>query len=158
MPKYSKKDVQESLKSLRNKLKPGDEVITILRHVSSTGMARDISLFIVHNGQMEGITYDVSRVLGYALKDSHGSNAIRVTGCDMDMGFSTVYNLSRVLFPDGFGVAGEGLGKFQGKTIRPVNKAEAQKFAGKVAKFSGRNRDESGWDDDGGYALKQRWL
>jgi len=52
-----------------------------------------------------------------------------VGGCGMDMGFSLVYSLSRRLFPKGFKVDG-----------------------------TGRNGDTSGWDDDGGYALKQRWL
>lgn len=54
---------------------------------------------------------------------------VRVGGCGMDMGFALVYSLSRTLFPDGFKVEGRG-----------------------------RNGDMSGWDKDGGYALKQSWL
>ena|ERR1035437_1828097 len=50
-------------------------------------------------------------------------------GCGMDMGFHLVYNLGRTLFPEGFKVEGRG-----------------------------RNGDASGWDKDGGYALKQRWI
>lgn len=56
-------------------------------------------------------------------------NCAKVDGCGMDMGFALVYDLSRVLFPTGF------------KAPKP-----------------GRNGDMSGWDKDGGYALKQEWL
>jgi hypothetical protein len=52
-----------------------------------------------------------------------------VSGCGMDMGFAVVYELSRTLFPDGFKVEGRG-----------------------------RNGDTSGWDKDGGYAIKSSWL
>jgi hypothetical protein len=54
----------------------------------------------------------------------------KASGCGMDMGFHLVYNLGRQLFPKGF----------------------------KVAKDRGRNGDTSGWDNDGGYALKCKWL
>jgi hypothetical protein len=57
------------------------------------------------------------------------NGGIKVGGCGMDMGFHIVYNLSYCLFPEGFKV--EGIG---------------------------RNGDTSGWDTDGGYALKHRWL
>jgi len=53
----------------------------------------------------------------------------RVTGCGMDMAFWATYNVGRYLFPDGFKVDGKG-----------------------------RNGDTSGWDRDGGYALKSRIL
>jgi len=54
---------------------------------------------------------------------------LKVSGCGMDMGFHVVYNLGRTLFPEGFQVEGRG-----------------------------RNGDTSGFDRDGGYALKHSWL
>ena len=54
---------------------------------------------------------------------------VNVGGCGMDMGFELVYTLSQYLFPEGFKVEGRG-----------------------------RNGDMSGWDKDGGYALKHRWF
>lgn len=57
------------------------------------------------------------------------NGGVKVQGCGMDMGFHIVYDLSHHLFPEGFKVEG-----------------------------TGRNGDKSGWDNDGGYALKQRWL
>lgn len=56
-------------------------------------------------------------------------NGLVIGGCGMDMGFEAVYQLGRALFPKGFKVKGVG-----------------------------RNGDKSGWDKDGGYALKQQWL
>lgn len=58
----------------------------------------------------------------------HG-NGLVVGGCGMDMGFHVVYEIGRALFPKGFKVKGRG-----------------------------RNGDTSGWDEDGGYALKSTWL
>lgn len=55
--------------------------------------------------------------------------ALKVGGCGMDMGFHAVYCLSSRLFPEGFAVEG-----------------------------TGRNGDMSGWDKDGGYALRHEWL
>jgi len=60
---------------------------------------------------------------------SRTHEGVKVGGCGMDMGFALVYELSRTLFREGFKVEGRG-----------------------------RNGDTSGWDKDGGYALKQRWL
>jgi len=56
-------------------------------------------------------------------------DGVKISGCGMDMGFEIVYQLGRKLFPKGFKVDGRG-----------------------------RNGDTSGWDKDGGYALKQQWL
>lgn len=75
----------------------GDEkpvVSTILRHVSASGMSRDISLYY----KDINITYSVAMALGDKVKSSHGFNAIRVQGCGMDMGFHLVYSLSCVLY------------------------------------------------------------
>ena len=73
---------------------PKPTVKTILRHVSASGMSRDIST--IYKG--ENITPRVARALGEPLKDKHGSRVIRMGGCGMDMGFSLVYNLSCVLY------------------------------------------------------------
>lgn len=146
---------------LRSMLKPGDEVVTVLRRRSASGMSRCISLYIVRNGQIQAISFLAARALGYRLKEVDGSNAVHVTGCGMDMGFHLVYSLSRVLFPDGFGVEGT---KTDNRRMRKTVTFRAKTFAGAAklrksgVRFFGRNGDQSGWDNDGGYALKHRWL
>jgi len=78
-------------------------VYTVLRHVSSSGMSRDISLFTMHEGQILNITWYASRASSVcsSLKERNGFNVIRVGGCGMDMGFHAVYSLSCSLYcPD----------------------------------------------------------
>jgi hypothetical protein len=73
-------------------------VYTVLRHVSQSGMSRDISLKTVENGELRDITYTVAIALGEKPKDKNGQRVIRVNGCGMDMGFHLVYSLSSVLY------------------------------------------------------------
>lgn len=151
----AKRDL-EAVARLRQWLKPGDTVYTILRHVSSSGMSRDISLVYIKPRAKAGqsifdLDYNAQMALGWPAAKRAG---IRVGGCGMDMGFHTVYTLSSILFPDGFGILGEK----DGKKKRPKTKTEAAKMAKDGWKFYGRNGDKSGWDTSGGYALDQRWL
>jgi len=103
------------------------QVYTVLRGVSRSSMTRWLDLFVIIKNEPYRITYSVANILDW--KYSRKREAIIVNGCGMDMGFHTVYSLSRVLYPKGFKVNGIG-----------------------------RNGDTSGWDKDGGYKLKQRWL
>jgi len=127
--KLTEKD--EALNSLRSMLKPGDKIYTILRHVSNSGMSRRISCFII-KGKDAGpycIDWHIEKLGLYNRHKKH--EGLVVGGCGMDMGFAVVYNLSSKLFPKGF----------------------------KLAKGQyGRNGDKSGYDNNGGYALKQVWL
>ena len=83
---------------LTHYLNEGDTVYTVLRSVSSSGMSRTISLKVAKEGKILDLTYYASIVLDWPLVEVNGSRALRVGGCGMDMGFHTVYTLSRVLF------------------------------------------------------------
>lgn len=164
MTKETKADREErenSLSILREALKPGDTVYTVLRHVSRSGMLREISVLIpaidpaTGKPELREDTYSASRVLRWNV-GKHGG--IRVDGCGMDMGFHLVYCLSYHLFPHGFGreMTREST---HGVTMRwtPKTEVEAARLYELGYRGHGRNGDESGWDDDGGYALNQRW-
>lgn len=73
-------------------------VFTFLRHVSGSGMSRDITLKVVDGGTLRDITYTAAVAMGEPCRDRHGWNVIRVHGCGMDMGFSLVYNLSHAVY------------------------------------------------------------
>jgi hypothetical protein len=73
------------------------EILTIVRHVSRSGMSRNISLKYVKNGELLDITYSAALVLDWPLVEGF-SRAIKVGGCGMDMGFHTVYSLSGRLY------------------------------------------------------------
>jgi ABC-type thiamine transport system ATPase subunit len=91
---------EENIEYLRN-LIAGDEkpvIYTILRHVSSSGMSRDISLIYIKNNSIYHLNYSAAMALGDRLVSRNSFDAIRVNGCGMDMGFHLVYSLSSVLF------------------------------------------------------------
>jgi hypothetical protein len=92
----------ESIETLRKLLAddPKPVIYTVLRHVSSSGMSRDISLIYVKAGAIYNITYSAALALEWPLSEKSGNRAVRVSGCGMDMGFHTVYTLSRVLYRD----------------------------------------------------------
>lgn len=73
-------------------------VRTVLRHVSSSGMSRDISVLYAKDNQILNITYSVAKAIGWPLVERNGSRAIKVGGAGMDMGFHLVYTLSSVLY------------------------------------------------------------
>ncbi len=102
MQKQNSRGLDEAIARLREILKPGDTVYTVVRHVSSSGMSRVIDLyhFSIHDGKIQKswLSGYASTALGWNLDQKRG--ALRVSGCGMDMGFHVVSTLSRVLFPD----------------------------------------------------------
>jgi len=123
--------------------KAGRVVYSVNRHVSSSGMSRAISFFVAvpltkkeqEQQKRRGINPKTKIIcidwkienLGLYKEDrNHGG--LKVQGCGMDMHFSVVYNLGRVLFPKG-----------DGKTI------------------TGRNGDTEP-ETDGGYLLQNEKL
>jgi hypothetical protein len=119
---------EEAIKELRKIVKPYDTVYTILRHVSRSGMLRHIAVVVPAN-RKEIKNITYLTSIALGLKLNSTHDGIAISGGGMDMGFSIVYELSNKLFPRGFRIDGIH-----------------------------RNGDTSGWDKDGGYALKQRWL
>ena len=152
--KYSKQEQAEALERLHGWVKPGDTVHCILRNVSRSGMQREIGVVLMSDRTAGPIhpNHAFAVVFGERLGKRDG---VIVGGCGMDMGFHLVYSVSRRLFPDGFGIEGEGS---DGKKYRPVSKADAEAYVRQGVKFRGRNGDASGWDNDGGYALRHSWL
>lgn len=139
-------DKTEAIERLLKAVQPGDTMYTVLRHVSRSGMQREISLVAIDRltaadviarhaatrtdalgdiGRDALVTLDywVAQALGWRL-GKHGG--IVVGGAGMDMGFHLVYTLGCVLWPDGTG------------------------------KPHGRRNGQP--DSAGGYALKHRWL
>lgn len=125
-------DKQAAIKELKTWLKPGDTLHTILRHVSGSGMTRHISVYIFKGNIPYLMDYLVTQALGLKRVPMRKGEGVIIHGAGMDMGFEIVYSLGRVLFPKGFKVDG--------------------------VKTRARNGDTSGFDTDGGYALKQEWL
>lgn len=83
-------------------LKPGDTIYSIIRHVSSSGMSRNISFFVLKRDKNGCsplcLDWRISEILGYRQAKRDG---LTITGYGMDMGFHVVYNLGRALWPNG---------------------------------------------------------
>lgn len=129
---------KEAIERLREWIKPGDTLYTILRHVSRSGMFRVIDVVKI-NGPEETLTlgWNVAAALGMGY--DHEREGVRISGCGMDMGFEIVYNLGRVLFED-FRCTGKGCQSNDHSNERTRNYRKGRKHS------------------DGGYALRQRWL
>lgn len=92
-------DKQNAIDELKELVKPGDTVYTLLRHTSSSGMSRAIDLYVMRDNSPQRISYTAAKLLeGYDNKH----DACKASGCGMDMGFHLVYNLSTTLFSDGY--------------------------------------------------------
>lgn len=91
---------EQAKKHLRSILKAGQTIYTVCNHVSSSGMSRSISLMIGNkDGSITKLDYWYVQADGSIIDQKHGG--IKVSGCGMDMGFHLVYNLGRMLWPNG---------------------------------------------------------
>ena len=85
-------------------------VFVIQRHVSSSGMQRQLDLYIlpsveaitkyahIENNIPRRITYQVAQALQWVYNEKW--ETVQVGGCGMDMHFHTVYSLSYALYCD----------------------------------------------------------
>jgi hypothetical protein len=135
-------------KYLSELLEPGDVITTILTSVNPEGSSRTMRIAVVKplcwqhdkTPYIRDITRAVAHACGYreSVKDWKGLIA---GGGGMDMGFSVVYSIGRVLFPDGVPCTGNP------GTCRSNDhhNGDNDYTAGKIHK-------------DGGYAFRAEWL
>ena len=71
---------------------------TSLKHVSSSGMSRDMKVLTAHNGEIIDLTWWLGKLDIGTIKERNGQRVIRVNGAGMDMGFHVVYTLSAILY------------------------------------------------------------
>jgi hypothetical protein len=147
---------------LREWLRPGDTVHTILRHVSRSGMRREIGVVILGaDGSDLHPNYLVAKALGERL-NKRGDGVV-VGGCGMDMGFHIVYSLARTLWPDGHGCTGERCPSNDHSNGDRDYTPHCHSWIPSPEQIRGGSGTPKGnyrehWHRDGGYALRQRWL
>lgn len=124
MTRQMRAERDEAIAQLREWIKPGDTVYTILDNVSRSGMSRAIRVLVplVAGNGVESVppggkptdyirkdsihvefrhpNYAVGKALGlrHWKRDGREQDALVVGGCGMDMGFHLVYELSHVLY------------------------------------------------------------
>lgn len=163
MTKAQKAEQEEARERLRKMLRPGQTVYTVLRHVSRSGMMREISLHAAEGSEVLWLTGLAARAMGERVGKLEG---IRASGCGMDMGFHLVYSLSRVLFPEGFGCIGKGCPSNDHSNGDRDYTPHAEQFTadtcpGRPCGDGCDHKSGDGaphWHSDGGYALLQRWI
>jgi hypothetical protein len=166
---------------LAEAMPPGTTVHTILRHVTRSGMTREISpVTIGADGSVRYWTYAAAAVMGSKV-GTHGG--VKMSGCGMDMGFALVYDLSRTLYPQGFDCTGSqdcpandhsnDYGTAQRAYYdahpedRPISREDRAAYLAAHSRMrdyvDARLSSDLGYQQgrrhsDGGYALRQRWL
>lgn len=90
----------EAIESLRAMLPVGTEIYAIVRSVSSSGMSRRISFYVVQDGKLVDLDWKIQRA-GIA-KRRGDKEGLFIQGVGMDMAFATVYNLGSILHDDGY--------------------------------------------------------
>ena len=89
---------EEAIKELKPLIAKGRYVIyTVLRHVSSSGLSRRISCFVIIKNEPYCIDHLISK-MGLYKRDLKTWDGLKVSGCGMDMGFDVVYNTSAQLY------------------------------------------------------------
>ena len=137
----------EARRRLQGWLSPGDTVYTVIRSVAKSGMSRRLDLYRLEQDEPLCLTGNVA-ILCDLTFPRHGEG-LRVDGCGMDMGFNTVYNLAATLWPDGFGCIGEGCSSNDHSNgDRDYTQQGMMTCEGPTVH----------WHQNGGYALRQRWL
>jgi hypothetical protein len=81
-------------------VKPGARLYTKVIHASASGMSRTVDVYIVtKDRRIQWIAGLVARATGMRLDEKR--SGIIVGGCGFDAGHEVVYNLGRVMFPNG---------------------------------------------------------
>ena len=93
---------EQAIEQLREEIKEGDTLYTQLNHVSKSGMTRHIAVRQIKDDYPYNWTYVVAKALGSKVSDRY--DGIKREGCGMDMGFDLIYNLSHVLYGDGYAI------------------------------------------------------
>ena len=81
-----KLEAKKNLKTIG--LRDGDTVYCILRHTSTSGMQRCISLVLIKNGEPRTLDYNAQKLL--ELRGHKRYEGVIIGGCGMDMGFALV--------------------------------------------------------------------
>lgn len=106
MTKAAKIERDEQIEKLRKWFPRDSTVYTILRHVSRSGLQRQISVvcLLPEGGKIIDLhpNWSISRITSYRLNIGGMHDALIVNGCGMDMGFDLAYNLAHTLYGDGY--------------------------------------------------------
>lgn len=163
MPKYSKSEKAEAIAQLRDWIKPGDTVYTIVESVSRSGMSRAIRVVFPYlrkdNGVIDHLHPNHSVAVVLDLSRAKRGDGVIIGGCGMDMGFQLVYLLSHALYPSytclGKGKCPSNYHVNYRATVPSIQDDDRHKVV-YIPNPEGPERFDLTHSD--GYCLRQRWL
>lgn len=130
--RITKQERAEAIERLREMVKPGDRLFTILRHVSKSGMSRVVQVVKMdEDGNPLYLGWNVAKACGFSWNDRH--EGVAVGGCGFDAGFQVVYEIGRALWPEG------------GPLEHSARERQERQLGETIEK-------------DGGYLLRHSWL
>ena len=91
---------EKAIAYLKARLSPGLVLYTCLRSVSASGMSRTFDLYYVSEQEIIRITWSAACALGWTYDQR--TEALRVQGGGLDVGYQAVSSLSRILFGDDY--------------------------------------------------------
>ena len=103
--RYTKTEIEGARERLAGLLTVGTVVYTLVRHVSKSGLSREIDLYVIRDNKPVLLTYSAAALLGLPV----GHRGVKVQGAGMDMGFHLVESLSRVLYRESYALSHEWL-------------------------------------------------
>ena len=93
--KLRESEVEEGIKELKEILKPGDTIYTVLIDVSRNGMTRWVNLYIIKDNKPYRILGPAAKALGEKIDFEKGG--MKVSGVGSDVGYDIVYRLNEAL-------------------------------------------------------------
>ncbi len=85
----------EILKTVKKCIGGTGKIYAKVDSVSSSGMSRKVSLYIVHKGEIVGLN---NTAFSYVYGDRVKNGEVTIQGCGMDMLFECTYRLYQFLF------------------------------------------------------------
>ena len=87
-------------------IKKRNVIHSLVLKVSASGMSRTARFYTCDKSEIISLNYYINIILGTKV---NGDNDLVLKGCGMDMLFNEVYNLSSVLFGDGYYLTNKGI-------------------------------------------------
>lgn len=98
---------QEYRDGLKAMLPKGSKIYTLIRSVSSSGMSRRISAFMILDGELINLDWHIERA-GIAKRRAN-KQGLYIQGTGMDMCFALTYDIANSLHGDGYSITHENM-------------------------------------------------
>lgn len=165
--KVSPQEKREAIERLREWIKPGDTVYTIVRHRSRSGWRHVVQPLILRDGDPLYLGYNLAQAAG--LRYDRNREGVVYDGCGYSKTFQAVYDLAATLYRDGFGCIGQDCPSSEhgngDRDYRPHGCMCGEPHPGQPSILPEKRPPSfaaatwnSHWHHDGGYALRQRSL